>query len=278
MTGLVLSNVDVQYGALAPALRDVSLTVAEGEIVAVLGPNGAGKTTMLRAVSGLLAGDRGRVTRGEIAWRGTPLRGLDPADIVRLGVLQVLEGRHVFTHLSVEQNLLAGGHVRGPLSRARAALPAVLDLFPPLAPLRRMTAGNLSGGEQQMLAIARAIMADPRLLILDEPSLGLAPIKVREILQILVRANAERGLTVLLVEQNAHAALSLAHRAYVLDGGRIALEGSAERLRLDAKVSATYLGMADSDPGAGEQPPYADVDVGPPARWFAGTRECPPAS
>jgi branched-chain amino acid transport system ATP-binding protein len=254
--------VEVAYGDLAPALRDVSLTVTRGEIVAVLGPNGAGKTTMLRAISGLLAPDRGRATKGEITWRGRSLRGLDPAEVVRRGVAQVLEGRHVFPHLSVEHNLLAGAHVRGPLRSARATLPRVLELFPALGPLCRATAGNLSGGEQQMLAIARALMAEPDLLILDEPSLGLAPIKVREILAVLQRANTERGLTVLLVEQNAHAALDLADRAYVLDGGRIVLDGPAAALRNDAVVARTYLGLVERS--------YGDVSAGTRPAWFAG--------
>ncbi len=243
MTALELVDIEVTYRSLAPTLRGVSLTVKEGEIVAVLGPNGAGKTTMLRAVCGLLGAERGRITGGEIRFYGSSVRGIDPASVVRHGVVQVLEGRHVFRHLTVEQNLLAGGHVLGSLRRARAELAAVLDFFPQLAPLQRAKADNLSGGEQQMLAIARALMTRPRLLVLDEPSLGLAPIRVQETLRLVSDVSRQRGVTVLLVEQNARGALAIADRAYVLDGGTIVLHGTAGQLRTDGRVAATYLGL-----------------------------------
>ncbi|PZF83358.1 ABC transporter ATP-binding protein [Jiangella anatolica] len=244
MTALELDHVQASYGSLAPTLRDVSLTVADGEVVAVLGPNGAGKTTMLRAVSGLLAGERGRVTHGDLRFAGRSIRGLDPGMIVRRGIVQVLEGRQVFRHLTVEQNLLAGGHTAGSLRSARAAAREMFELFPALAALRRSKADNLSGGEQQLLAVARALMARPRLLILDEPSLGLAPIRAREIFALVARVNRERGVTILLVEQNARAALALADRAYVLEAGTVVLAGTPAELRADPRVSAAYLGVA----------------------------------
>lgn len=244
---LELDGVEVTYGSLAPVLRDVSLRVGAGEIVAVLGSNGAGKTTLLRAVCGLLAAERGRVLAGRIRFGGRSIRDLDPAAVVRRGIVQVLEGRHVFRHLTVEQNLLAGGHVQGSLGRARARLRETYERFESLGRLRRAKGDTLSGGEQQLLAIARALMADPTLLILDEPSLGLAPIRLREVLDVVARINEEHGVTVLLVEQNAHAALSMAHRGYVLAGGRVIRTGTAADLRADPAVAAAYLGLGGSE-------------------------------
>lgn len=252
---LKLDGVEVVYNRVALVLKGVSFSVPEGQIVALLGNNGAGKTTTLRAVSGLLAHERGEVVRGRITWQEDSLDGRTPDYIVRKGIVQVLEGRRVFEHLTVEENLLTGGYTVGSMHKSRADLNMVYGYFPRLADRRNQRAGFLSGGEQQMLAIGRALMAHPRVMLLDEPSLGLAPVLVEEIFQIVARLNGEEGVTIVLVEQNAEAALKIADHGYVLEGGRIVLEGPADKLRENQDVAEFYLGLS----GVGERKSYRDV-------------------
>jgi branched-chain amino acid transport system ATP-binding protein len=244
---LSLRGVEVVYERVIVALRGVSLEVPSGAIVALLGANGAGKTTTLKAASRLLGAERGEVVAGEIEFDGQPIAGLAPNRLVELGVSQVLEGRHCFAHLTVEENLSLGGFVRRP-SRGElaASLERVYTRFPRLQQRRRSLAGYTSGGEQQMVAIGRALMANPRLVLLDEPSMGLAPIVVREIFEGMRELNERDGVSFLLAEQNAAIALQYAHRALVLETGRVVLEGSTEALRSRDDVQRFYLG--DSGP------------------------------
>ena len=251
---LALNNVEVMYDKVILVLKGLSLEVPGGRIVALLGANGAGKSTTLKAISGLLRTEDGEVTEGSVELDGVRLDRLDPSDIVRRGVFHVLEGRRVFEHLTVEENLLAGAHTRRDGGQ-REDLAAVYDYFPRLAARRRGTAGYLSGGEQQMLAIGRALMARPRLLLLDEPSLGLSPMLVEEIFRIVRRINQERATTILLVEQNARAALAIAHHGFLMEGGRVVLEGSAEELRANEDVKEFYLGLT----ALGEKRSYREV-------------------
>ena len=237
---LTVSNLEVCYGVIS-ALQDVSLEVDHGEIVALIGSNGAGKTTLLRAVSGLLKPARGTVTWSPNGSAPARLTSLRPHDIVRAGVSHVPEGRQVFPNLPVRENLLLGGYQQRDKARLAADVERCYHLFPVLAERREQKAGTLSGGEQQMLAIGRALMARPRLLLLDEPSLGLAPLVVRKIFQIIREINAE-GTTIFLVEQNAHMALGVAHRGYVLQTGRVVKTDRAAALLEDPDVKKAYLG------------------------------------
>lgn len=232
---LELCNVDTYYGNIQ-ALRGVSLRVNDGEIVTLIGANGAGKSTTLMTICGI-----NRPRQGEIVWNGTPIHELPPHEIVTLGISQVPEGRLIFPDLSVRENLDLGAFLRRDSQGIKEDMDYVFSLFPILAERRRQAGGTLSGGEQQMLAIGRALMAEPRLLLLDEPSLGLAPLLVRSIFET-VRAINRRGVTVLLVEQNARAALKLATRGYVLEVGRVVMEDRAENLLADASVREAYLG------------------------------------
>jgi branched-chain amino acid transport system ATP-binding protein len=232
---LSVEQVRSSYGRIE-ALHGVSIEVAGGEIVTLLGANGAGKTTLIRAISGVQA-----ISAGQIRFDDRPLEGVSAHARVALGIAQVPEGRQVFAPLSVEDNLRLGAWPRRN-ARLDAELASVYELFPALASRRRISAGMLSGGEQQMLAIGRALMAKPRLLLLDEPSMGLAPILFEQILDV-VRGLKQAGLTVLLVEQNARAALAIADRGYVVETGRIATSGSAVELLADARVQAAYLGV-----------------------------------
>ncbi|MEX2194785.1 MAG: ABC transporter ATP-binding protein [Thermoleophilaceae bacterium] len=237
---LGVRNLEVVYDDVSLVLRGVSLEVPPGKVVALLGANGAGKTTLLRAVTGLLPVHRGEITKGSIQLDGTALAGLDAPAIVRRGVAQVMEGRRIFAELTVDENLRTGGFTRRDgLAQAHAR---VMELFPALRDRRGHVAGYLSGGEQQMLAIGRALMAAPRLLLLDEPSLGLAPALVGQIRDIVVEINRQ-GTSVLLVEQNAAMALQVASYGYVLENGRVVLDGPAEELREDQDVREFYLGM-----------------------------------
>jgi len=244
---LDVSDLRVSYGGAVRALRGVSLDVPDKVVVAVLGSNGAGKSTLLRAISNVLRSHRGRIDSGSITFDGTSLRGLDPAACVRLGLVQVPEGRRIFGRLTVEENLRAGGIAQRDRAAKAAAQTRVFELFPVLADRRRQRAVLLSGGEQQMLAIARGLMANPKLLLLDEPSLGLAPLIVGQIAQVIAEINRQ-GTSVLLVEQNARMALSVASHAYVLDVGNVSLSGSAVDLSATDQVQRLYLGHgADSE-------------------------------
>ena len=244
---LRVADVEAVYGDSVLALRGVSLSVSEGSIVALLGANGAGKTTTLKAVSNLLAASRGAVTGGAITWRGQSTRRLDPTDLVAQGIVQVLEGRHCFPQLTVEENLLSGGFVRRPSRKEILAdLERVYVWFPRLRERRRSRAGLLSGGEQQMAAIGRALMTRPTLVLLDEPSMGLAPMIVEEIFDIIQRLNQDSGVSFLLAEQNANLVLRYAHYGYVLENGRVAASGTAAELAARGDFSDFYLGGAVS--------------------------------
>jgi branched-chain amino acid transport system ATP-binding protein len=251
---LRLNNVEVIYDRVILVLKGLSLEVPEGKIVALLGANGAGKSTTLKAISGLLKSEDGEVTDGSIELLGRPIQRLDPADIVRLGIFQVMEGRRVFEHLTVEDNLRAGAHTRG-RADLKPDLAMVYEYFPRLLQRRQGKAGYLSGGEQQMLAIGRALMARPKLVMLDEPSLGLSPLLVQEIFEIIARINRDSDTTILLVEQNARLALSVADYAYLMEGGRIVLDGEPDKLRDNEDVKEFYLGLGER----GERKSYRDV-------------------
>ena len=240
MALLSLNNVEVVYDRVFLAVKGVSIEVPEAGLVALLGANGAGKSTILKAVSGLLAPERGEVTRGEISFDGANILALNAPDRVRRGIVHVLEGRRVFGHLTPAENLLAATSMHRDRARVSALMDQMFELFPRLADRANAKAGYLSGGEQQMLAIARALMTQPRLILLDEPSLGLAPFLVDEIFDIVRKINAETGVAVLLVEQNAAAALDIAHSAYLIENGRIVMNGTAEVLRANPDIDAAY--------------------------------------
>ena len=251
---LRVNNIEVVYQDIIQVLRGVSLNIPEGRITSLLGPNGAGKTTTLRAISGLLVPEDGAVRDGTIVYQGREIQNLPPEEIVRMGIVQVPEGRHVFKHLTVEENLRVGSITRRD-GKVREDLERIYSYFPRLADLRHRLAGYTSGGEQQMLAIGRALLAAPKLLLLDEPSLGLAPLLVREIFDIVVRINAEEGVTVLVVEQNAAVALGVSDYAYIMEQGKIVLEGEAKALSENPDVKEFYLGMAK----AGGRKSFRDV-------------------
>ncbi|WP_051298123.1 ABC transporter ATP-binding protein [Brevibacterium album] len=251
---LRVNNIEVIYDEVILVLRGLSLEVPEGSIVALLGSNGAGKSTTLKAISGLLPSEQGEVTSGSVVFEGQDITRMDAPERVRRGLSLCMEGRHVFPHLSVADNLLAGGYTRP--REAGETLGFVYEFFPKLAEMRGRTAGFLSGGEQQMLAIGRALMAGPKLLMLDEPSLGLAPLLVEEIFETISRLNAETGLTVLVIEQNARTALSVAHHGYIMEQGRIMLEDSAGALADNPDVKEFYLGIGGGD---SEKKSYRDV-------------------
>jgi branched-chain amino acid transport system ATP-binding protein len=238
---LAVDSLHVTYGGTVKALSGVSLEVGDGEVVALLGSNGAGKSTLLRAISGVLPLHRGSIDQGDIRLDRRSLRGRDPGAIVAAGLVQVPEGRRIFTRLTVEENLRAGGMgARDKPAKARARK-RVTELFPVLAKRGNQRAGLLSGGEQQMLAIARALMASPQVLLLDEPSLGLAPLIIQTVGDVIAEINRQ-GTSVLLIEQNATMALAVSHRAYVLDVGQVSLSGSADDLRSSDEVQKLYLG------------------------------------
>jgi len=243
---LALNNIEVVYDGVILVLRGVSLTAEEGRITTLLGANGAGKTTTLKAVSGLLHAERGEVTKGNVELHGARLDRLLPHDVVKRGVVQVFEGRRVFENLSVEENLIAGAHTRSDSSGIRAAIDRVYDSFKVLKERRYQSAGYLSGGEQQMLVIGRALMSDPKVILLDEPSLGLAPMIIEEIFGVIRRLKDEQNLTVLLVEQNAALALDIADHGYVMENGRIVLEGPADSLRQNSDIKEFYLGLNEA--------------------------------
>jgi branched-chain amino acid transport system ATP-binding protein len=252
---LALNNIEVVYDGVILVLKGVSLAARQGSITTLLGANGAGKTTTLKAISGLLAAERGQVTKGSIELAGERLDRLPAHDVVRRGITQVFEGRRVFENLTIEENLIAGGHVQHDHKVLREGIDWAYELFPPLRERRHHQAGYLSGGEQQMLVIGRALMSAPKVILLDEPSLGLAPRFVEEIFSVIRRLKVERGMTVLLVEQNAALALEVADHGYVMENGRIVLDGPAESLRQNSDVKEFYLGLNET----GARRSYHDV-------------------
>ncbi len=244
---LAANNIEVVYNRVILVLKGVSLSVPSGGITALLGANGAGKTTTLKAISHILKGERGEVTRGSIIYDGVETVSLTPSDLVRHGLVQVMEGRHCFEHLTVEENLLLGAYTRRE-SRAerRAQLEKAYSYFPRLRDRRHTQAGYVSGGEQQMTAIGRALMARPRMILLDEPSMGLAPQLLAEIFNIVDQLNQQEGVSFLLAEQNTHAALKCADYGYILENGRVVLEGTSTQLTQNSDVKEFYLGLGEA--------------------------------
>ena len=243
---LQVNNIEVVYDHVILVLKGVSLQVPRGGIVALLGANGAGKSTTLKAISNLLGSERGDVTKGSIEFEGRRTEKLDAARLVKQGVIQVMEGRRCFEHLTVEEDLLTGAYTRGGQRAAiKRDLELVFEYFPRLVARKNTKTGYISGGEQQMVAIGRALMARPKLMLLDEPSMGLAPQLVKEIFNIIIRLNKEENVSILLAEQNANLALKLAQYAYILENGRIVLDGDAETIRGNEDVREFYLGLTE---------------------------------
>jgi branched-chain amino acid transport system ATP-binding protein len=252
---LEVNNIEVIYNKVVQALRGLSLVVPRGQIVALLGSNGAGKSTTLKAISGLLALEDGELKSGSILFKGQSTARLEPQQLVRQGLSHVMEGRRVFEDLTVEENLIAATYALTGRPDAKPDFDMVYTYFPRLHERRKGLAGYLSGGEQQMLAIGRALIARPELILLDEPSLGLSPKLVEDIFGIIARINAEHGTSMLLVEQNATVALAVAHSGYIMENGKIVIDGSAERLASDPDVREFYLGMG----GSGETRSFRDI-------------------
>ena len=242
---LNVNNIEVIYDDVILVLKGLSIEVKEGQIVALLGANGAGKTTTLKAISGILKVEEGEVTGGSIEFLGRRINGMEPEKIVRMGIFQVMEGRCVFENLTVYENLMAATRTRKNRNEIRERYDMVMHYFPALKSLRHRLAGYLSGGEQQMLVIGRALMARTRLMMLDEPSLGLSPILVAEIFTILKRLNREQKITMLLVEQNAHLALSIAEHGYVMENGKIVLDDTVDKLEENEDIKMFYLGLTE---------------------------------
>ena len=252
---LQVNNIEVVYINVIQVLRGVSLEVGESEIVALLGANGAGKTTTLKAISGMLKTEEGAVTGGAIHFDGKRIDRYGPEQIAVMGISQAMEGRRVLEHLSVEENLLVGAYCRKDRAGVKKDIEMVLGYFPKIMSLRHRMSGYLSGGEQQMLVIGRALMANPRLMMLDEPSLGLAPLMVQEIYEIIARIRADRKMGILVVEQNVNAALSIADHGHVMENGRIVVAGPADRLKDNADIREFYLGLS----AAGSRKSYREV-------------------
>ena len=245
-TLLEVNNIEVIYNSVILVLKGVSLKVPKGGITALLGGNGAGKTTTLKAISNLLHSERGEVTKGSIKYRNVHVHKSDPAEMVKRGVVQVMEGRHCFEHLTIEENLLTGAYTRSDGKAAIARdLEMVYNYFPRLRERRKSQAGYTSGGEQQMCAIGRALMSRPETILLDEPSMGLAPQLVEQIFEIVKSVNEKEGVTFLLAEQNTNVALRFAHYGYILESGRVVMDGPAADLRENQDVKEFYLGMSD---------------------------------
>jgi branched-chain amino acid transport system ATP-binding protein len=252
---LTVNNIEVIYDHVILVLKGVSLQVPEGGIVALLGANGAGKSTTLKAISNLLGAERGDVTKGSIEYMGKAVEKLTPSDLVQLGVIQVMEGRHCFEHLTVEENLLTGAYTRKDGGQAiRDSLDKVYHYFPRLAERKTSLAGYTSGGEQQMTALGRALMANPSMILLDEPSMGLAPQLVEEIFEIVDALNKKEGVSFLLAEQNTNVALKYAGYGYILENGRVVMDGVAKSLRENEDVKEFYLGLS-----SGERRSFRDV-------------------
>jgi len=252
---LEVNNIEVIYNQVILVLKGMSLRVEEGQIVAILGNNGAGKSTTLKAISGLLKSEDGEVTDGSISFHGERIDKVDPEKIVRKGIFQVMEGRQAFEDLTVEENLLVGAHTVKSRKQIKKDLEMVYNYFPRLTQRKNFLAGYISGGEQQMLVIGRGLMAKPKLMLLDEPSMGLSPMLVGEIFEIIQRINKEENVTILLVEQNARMALTIAHHGYVMESGRIVLDDEVEKLKENADIKEFYLGLTDR----GTKKSYRDV-------------------
>jgi branched-chain amino acid transport system ATP-binding protein len=252
---LVVNNIEVIYHHVILVLKGLSLQVQPGQIVTVLGNNGAGKSTTLKAISGLLKSEDGQVSDGQIRFLGNRIDQRYPEEIVRMGIFQVMEGRRVFGDLTVEENLVAGGHTNKSRQRLKEDMERVYGYFPRLRARKGVLAGYISGGEQQMLVIGRGLMASPKLMLLDEPSMGLSPLLVAEIFNIIKRINQEGGVSILLVEQNARLALSIADHGYVMENGRIVLDDTVDKLRENADVREFYLGLTE----VGGKKSYRDV-------------------
>jgi branched-chain amino acid transport system ATP-binding protein len=252
---LSLNNVEVIYDSVILVLKGVSISCEDGRITTLLGANGAGKTTTLKAVSGVLRTERGEVTKGSVELNGQRIDRLAPYEVVQRGVTQVFEGRRVFEHLTTEENLVAGAHIQPDRAKVATGIERVYQYFPRLKERRHVQSGYLSGGEQQMLVIGRALMSTPKVMLLDEPSLGLAPMLVEEIFAIVQRLNQQEQLTVLLVEQNATMALRIADHGYVMENGRIVLEGTGDSLRENPDIKEFYLGLTE----VGARKSYRDV-------------------
>jgi branched-chain amino acid transport system ATP-binding protein len=252
---LAVNNIEVVYNNVILVLKGISLEVQDSQIVALLGANGAGKSTTLKAISGLLKPELGEVTRGSIVYNGESIENGDPRRSVLMGIIQIVEGREVFEHLTAEDNLIIGGSIQKDRTQARRDLDRVYDYFPILRDLKKRVSGYLSGGEQQMLLIGRALMARPSIMLLDEPAMGLAPKIVGEISTIIKQINEAEKTSILLVEQNARAALSLAGYAYVMEDGRVVLDGSAEQIKENEDVKEFYLGLSQ----VGQRKSYREV-------------------
>jgi len=252
---LSVNNIEVIYHNVILVIKGMSLNVNEGQIVTVLGNNGAGKTTTLKAVSGLLKSEDGEVTDGQIEFNGKRIDRKYPEEIVRMGIFQVMEGRRVFEDLTVDENIIAGGHTNKSRSKMKQDMAVVYDYFPRLKERKNTLAGYISGGEQQMLVIGRGLMSSPKLMLLDEPSMGLSPLLVSEIFKIIQRINKDEGVSILLVEQNARLALNIADHGYVMENGRIVLDDTVDKLKENADVKEFYLGLTE----VGKKKSYRDV-------------------
>lgn len=252
---LTLNNIEVIYSNVILVLKGVSLAVDPGAVVALLGANGAGKTTALKAMSGLLRTELGQVTDGSIEFEGTRIDHKDPEEIVRMGMVQVMEGRPLFEQLTVEENIRVGAYSRKDAAGIRSDMEEVYDYFPTLARMKHRVSGYLSGGERQMLVMGRGLMARPKLMLLDEPSLGLSPALVKEIFKIIQKINEERHTSILVVEQNAFIALSISDHAYVMENGRIVLDGPSAKLKENEDIKEFYLGLSQ----VGKRKSYKEV-------------------
>ena len=251
----MVNNIEVIYHNVILVLKGMSLQANEGQIVTILGNNGAGKSTTLKAISGLLDSEDGKVRDGSIHFQGRRIDKTPPEKIVRMGIFQVMEGRRVFGELNVEENLVVGGHTNRNARKMKQDMDRVFHYFPRLVQRRRTLAGYISGGEQQMLVIGRGLMASPKLMLLDEPSMGLSPLLVSEIFEIIKRINKEEGVTILLVEQNARLALSIADHGYVMENGRIVLDDQSDKLEENADIKEFYLGLTE----VGRKKSYREV-------------------
>jgi branched-chain amino acid transport system ATP-binding protein len=252
---LSLENIEVVYNNVILVLKGVSIQVPDGKIISLLGANGAGKTTTLKAISGVLYTELGEVTDGRIEFDGQKIGRMDPEDIVKLGIVQVMEGRKLFEHLTVDENVKVGAYSRSDRAEVRGNIERVYQYFPPLLNLKNRVSGYLSGGERQMLVMGRALMARPKLMLLDEPSIGLSPLMVKEIFRIIKQINLEEKTSIFLVEQNAVMALSLSEYGYVMENGRVVIDGPSEKLKENEDIKEFYLGLSE----LGKEKSYREV-------------------